>query len=152
MTHSHLTQERSVQAQLQTQVLAAAEALAVRTLTELADGCPQTRILAGTTNRGPAFVYLCERCADISMISIPAGGLRHRDPDDPTSRTRIATLALAGVLCETGAFIESDGTIRATFAVHVPGHSEPEWEITVDTPGEVGQAMHALRAAMPSRP
>lgn len=131
--------------QLQAEVVAAAEALAVRTLSTLSDGCTQTRILAGTTTRGPAFAYLCSTCADLSLVSIPAGGLRDRDPDDPTSRTRIATFPLAGVLCETGAYIESDGAIRATFAVHVPGHSEPDWEITVDDPGEVGHAMHAVR-------
>jgi hypothetical protein len=135
-----------VATQLQTEVVAAAEALAVQTLTDLSGGCPQTRILAGTTTRGPAFVYLCEQCGDLSVINIPAGGLRYRDPGDPTSRTRIATFPLTGVLCETGAFIESDGTIRATFTVHVPGNDEPDWEITVDTPETVGRACQSLRA------
>jgi hypothetical protein len=140
-----------VQTQLQTDVVAAAEAVAVRTLIDLADGYAQTRILAGTTTRGPAFVYLCEQSGDISVISIPAGGLRDRDPDDPTSRTRISTFALDGVVLETGAFIESDGTVRATFAVHVPGHGEPDWEITVDRPEEVGRALRAVRSARPVR-
>jgi hypothetical protein len=130
---------------LQSEALDAAEALAVRTLAELSDGCSQTRILAGTTTRGPAFIYLCPACGDLSVISVPAGGLRHRDPGDPTSRTRIATFPLRGVLCETGAFIESDGTIRATFAIHLPGHTEPDWELTLDSPAGVGHAMHAIR-------
>jgi hypothetical protein len=134
------------QLEQQSQVIAAAEALAVRTLDELSDGCDHVRILSGTTPRGPAFAYLCQRCADISVISIPAGGLRDRDPGDPTSRTRISTFPLSGVLCETGAFIESDGTIRATLTLHIPGHSEPEWEFTVDDPSAVGRAMHAVRA------
>ncbi|HET9657271.1 MAG TPA: hypothetical protein VFP72_18105 [Kineosporiaceae bacterium] len=131
----------------QAEVLAAAESLAVQTLDALSpDGCEHVRVLAGTTHRGPAFAYLCRRCADISVISIPAGGLRDRDPDDPTSRTRISTFPLSGVLCETGAYIESDGTVRATLALHVNGHPEPDWEITADDPAAVGRAVHAIRA------
>ncbi len=128
----------------QAEILAAAEALAVRTLDGLSDGCEQTKVLSGTTTRGPAFVYLCTRGADISVISIPAGGLRQRDPGDPTSRTRIATFPLAGILCETGAFIESDGTVRATLTLHLPGQAEPEWEVTVDDPASVGRAMRTI--------
>jgi hypothetical protein len=131
--------------QLQTEVVAAAEALAVRILIDLSDGHAQTRILAGTTSRGPAFIYLCEQSADLAVISIPAGGLRDRDPHDPTSRTRIATFSLAQVIVETGAFVESDGTVRATFSVHVPGHTEPDWEITAHDAAEVGRALREIR-------
>jgi len=130
----------------QADVLVAAELLAVRTLIDLSGGCEHHKILTGNTKRGPAFVYLCERCADLTVISIPAGGLRNRELGDPTSRTRIATLALDAVVLETGAFIESDGTIRARFAISLPGRSEPDWEIIVEHPTEVGVALVALRA------
>jgi hypothetical protein len=81
------------------------------------------------------------------VISIPAGGLRNRDPDDPTSRTRIITFALSAITVETGAFIESDGTVRAILAIHVPGDDELEWEIMVPSPTAIGDAVRALRAA-----
>jgi hypothetical protein len=129
----------------QADVLAAAELLAVRTLIELSGGCEHNKILTGNTKRGPAFVYLCERCADVTVISIPAGGLRNRELGDPTSRTRIATLAVDAIVLETGAFIESDGTIRARFAIGLPGRSDPEWEIIVERPAEVGVALRAMR-------
>lgn len=137
--------------QLQHQVVATAEALAVRILIDLSDGHAQTKILSGTTTRGPAFVYLCEQSGDLSVISIPAGGLRDRDPHDPTSRTRIATFRLDQVIIETGAYVESDGTVRAILAVHVPGHTEPDWEIAVHSAEEIGQALRALRAARGAR-
>jgi hypothetical protein len=129
----------------QERVLAAAEALAVRTLLELSGGCEQERLLVGNTKRGPAFAYLCARCRDLTVISVPAGGLRNREPDDPTSRTRISTLPLSGVVLETGAFIESDGTIRSLLSLHLPGHEEAEWELTVERPEQVGQALRRLR-------
>jgi hypothetical protein len=131
----------------QTEALAAAERVAVATLHELSHGCQPTKILSGSTKRGPAFVYFCTDCAELSVISVPAGGLRNRDPGDPTSRTRIATFALTSVVLETGAYIESDGTIRALFVIHLPGEDEPEWEITTDRAEAIGEAVAAVRTA-----
>jgi hypothetical protein len=115
--------------------LAAAEHLAVEVLGRL----------AGSTKRGPAFLHACSECGALTIVSVPAGGLRDRDPHDPTSRTRIATFALASVVVETGAYIESDGTVRSLFALHLPGRAEPEWEITTDSAEAVGSAVQALR-------
>jgi hypothetical protein len=125
--------------------LAAAEHLAVQVLEQLSPGCAYTRALAGSTKRGPAFLYACSQCGALSVISVPAGGLRNRDPGDPTSRTRIATFALASVIVETGAYIESDGTVRSIFSLHLPGKEEPEWEITTDRAEAVGACVQALR-------
>jgi hypothetical protein len=124
--------------------LAAAEHLAVEVLGRLSPGCDYVRALAGSTKRGPAFLYVCAQCGALTVISVPAGGLRDRDPGDPTSRSRIATFALASVVVETGAYIESDGTVRSLFALHLPGRPEPEWEITTDSPEAVGSAVRAL--------
>jgi hypothetical protein len=129
----------------QTEALAAAERTAVATLLELAPSCRHRRVLSGNTKRGPAFVYACEHCDDVSLISVPAGGLRNREPGDPTSRTRISTFTFSSVILETGAFIESDGTVRARFVVHVPGHAEPDWDLTVDHAESVGEAVAAIR-------
>jgi hypothetical protein len=129
----------------QAEVLAAAEHRALDTLGQLADGCTHRKVLTGSTKRGPAFVYFCDHCRHLSVISVPAGGLRMRDPGDPTSRTRLSTFAASDVIIETGAFIESDGTTRARFVVHLPGHPEPEWDLTSDTPLEVGAAISAMR-------
>jgi hypothetical protein len=129
----------------QIEALQAAERLGVQTLCELAVDCRYVKILTGNTKRGPAFVYACEHCADVSVISVPAGGLRDRDPGDPTSRTRLATYSWRSILLETGAFIESDGTVRGRLVIHMPGRSEPEWEITSDGAGPIGEALHILR-------
>jgi hypothetical protein len=129
----------------QNEALAAAERLAVATLHELSAGCEPVKILTGSTKRGPAFLYYCAEHADLSMISVPAGGLRNRDPGDPTSRSRISTFALASIAVETGAYIESDGTIRARFVLHVPNSDDPEWEINTDGAAAVGAAVAMLR-------
>jgi hypothetical protein len=129
----------------QAKALVAAEHLAVRVLEQLSPGCAHAKILTGSTKRGPAFLYACGHCAALTVVSVPAGGLRDRDPGDPTSRTRIATFALTSVVVETGAFIESDGTVRALFALHLAGRPEPEWEITTDRADAVGEAVRALR-------
>lgn len=133
----------------QAEALAVAEQVAVRALGRLSGGCEYQRILTGFTKRGPASVYLCATCSDISVISFPAGGLRNREPDAPTSRTRIATFRLPDIVLETGAFIESDGTTRARFVIHLPGHPEPEWDITTDQPEAVGAAVQAIRTLRP---
>jgi hypothetical protein len=130
----------------QAEALAAAERRAVETLAELSLGCEHHRILTGNTKRGPAFVYFCEHCRAVTVISVPAGGLRNRDPGDPTSRTRISTFALADIVIETGAFVESDGTTRARFVVHLPGSPDPEWDLTADRAAAVGEAVSALRS------
>lgn len=127
------------------EALATAERRAIETLGELSDGCAYVKILSGNTKRGPAFVYFCEHCRHLAVISVPAGGLRNRDPGDPTSRTRLSTFALGDVVLETGAFIESDGTTRARFVVHLPGNPEPEWDLTADQPTAVGEAVQSLR-------
>ncbi|HEY6797398.1 MAG TPA: hypothetical protein VI248_22210 [Kineosporiaceae bacterium] len=127
------------------EALAAAERLALEVLRELSPGCAYARALSGSTMRGPAFLYACGHCAALSIVSVPAGGLRARDPGDPTSRTRIATYPLASVVVETGAYIESDGTIRALLALHLPGSPEPAWEITTDRADAVGEAVVLLR-------
>lgn len=129
----------------QAEALAAAERRAVETLAELSVGCEHRRILVGSTKRGPAFVYFCDHCRRLTVVSVPAGGLRNRDPGDPTSRTRLSTFALGDVVVETGAFIESDGTTRARFVIHLPGNPEPEWDLTGDSAGGVGAALDALR-------
>lgn len=125
--------------------LSVAEQLAVRVLQELSPGCAQTKLLAGNTKRGPAFLYACGHCGSVSVISVPVGGLRDRDPGDPTSRTRIASFSHAAIAVETGAFIESDGTVRARLAIHLPGHPEPEWDLTADSPAAVGEVVRVLR-------
>jgi hypothetical protein len=130
----------------QSEILAAAEHLAASTLSGLSDGCQPAKVITGTTKRGPAFVYVCEHCGDLSVISIPAGGLRNHDPDDPTSRTRITTFMLHAVTVETGALIESDGTTRETLSLTAIGHSEPDWVIAAERPGAVGEAIQMLRA------
>jgi hypothetical protein len=129
----------------QAEALAAAERRAVETLADLAVGCEHRRILAGNTKRGPAFVYFCDHCRHVTVISVPAGGLRNRDPGDPTSRTRISTFALSAVTLETGAFVESDGSTRARFVLHLPGNPDPEWDLTADRAAAVGEAMAAMR-------
>ncbi|MEJ2578795.1 MAG: hypothetical protein P8Z68_06800 [Kineosporiaceae bacterium] len=134
-------------AQITDPVVAAAERIAVGVLIELSGGCVPTRILAGNTKRGPVFVYLCPQGPRIDIVSIPVGGLRNRAPDDPTSRTRVASYPLSGVTVETGAYIESDGTVRALFTVHVPADDDREWEIIAESVLAVGQAVTALRAA-----
>lgn len=131
---------------IEQEALAVAERRGVETLAQLSEGCAPRRILSGSTKRGPAFVYACDHCAHLSVISVPAGGLRNRDPGDPTSRTRLSTFALADVIVETGAFIESDGTTRARFVLHLPSNPEPEWDITADTATAVGEAVAALKA------
>ena len=130
----------------QGEALAAAERLALQVLGELSPGCAYARSLAGSTKRGPAFLYACVHCSSVTVVCVPAGGLRSRDPGDPTSRTRIATYRLAAIVVETGAFIESDGTVRALLALHLPGSPEPAWEITTDRAEAVGAAVEALRA------
>lgn len=130
------------------QVVATAEKVAIGVLTELSGGCPPERILSGNTKRGPAFVYLCRENAALSIVSIPAGGLRNRAADDPTSRTRIASFPLDRITVETGAYIESDGTVRALFTAHVPNDEELEWEVIAGSAAEVGQAVQALHEAM----
>jgi hypothetical protein len=134
----------------QAEALALAEHRAVETLAELSVGCGHRRVLAGSTKRGPAFVYFCAHCRHLTVISVPAGGLRNRDPGDPTSRTRLSTFALGDVLVETGAFIESDGTTRARFVIHLPGNPEPEWDLTSDA-AAVGAAVEALRGTPETR-
>jgi hypothetical protein len=129
----------------QSEVLTAAEQLAARTLSGLATDCRPTKIMTGTTNRGPAFLYVCEHCGDLSVISIPAGGLRHHDPDDPTSRTRLVTFMLHAVTVEIAALIEPDGTTRATLALTTIGRGEPDWVITAERPAAVGEAVQVLR-------
>lgn len=129
----------------QSPALVAAEQLAAQVLGQLGPGCSGSRVLTGNTKRGPAFVYACAHCATLSVISVPAGGLRDWHAGDATSRTRIATFWLPSVILETGAFIESDGAIRALFAVHLPGRPEPEWEITTDSAEAVGEAVRRLR-------
>jgi hypothetical protein len=128
------------------EALAVAERLAIQVLESLSPGCGYTKALTGSTKRGPAFLYACGHCAGLTVISVPAGGLRDRDPGDTTSRTRIATFALASVVVETGAYIESDGTVRALLALHLPGSPEAAWEITTDRAESVGDALLALRA------
>jgi len=129
----------------QIEALAVAERRALATLADLSAACEYQRVLVGNTKRGPAFVYHCPHCRHVTVISVPAGGLRNRDPGDPTSRTRISTFAVSDVVVETGAFIESDGTTRARFAIHLPGHPEPEWDLTTDQAASVGAAVEALR-------
>jgi len=123
-----------------------AERTALRTLGELGPGCDPVRVLAGSTKRGPAFVYVCAHCTEVTVVSVPVGGLRDRAAGDPTSRTRISTFSLDRVLLETGAYIESDGTVRARFAVHLPGHDEPEWDVFADRAAAVGEANAAIRS------
>lgn len=129
----------------QSEALAVAEHRAVETLADLSIGCDHHKILSGMTKRGPAFVYFCDHCRHLTVVSVPAGGLRNREPGDPTSRTRLSTFALGDVVVETGAFIESDGTTRARFVIHLPGNPEPEWDLTTDQPSAVGEAVLALR-------
>jgi len=129
----------------QGEALATAERLALEVLAKLSPDCSAGKVLTGSTKRGPAFLYACGHCATLTVVSVPAGGLRSRDPGDPTSRTRIATFALTAVVLETGAFIESDGTVRALLALHLPGNLEPAWEITTDKPEAVGEAVLALQ-------
>jgi hypothetical protein len=129
------------------QIVATAEKVAIGVLTELAGGCAQERILSGNTKRGPAFVYLCRENAVLSIVSIPVGGLRNRSADDPTSRTRIASFPLDRITIETGAYLESDGTVRALFTAHVPHDEELEWEVIAGSAAEVGQAVQALNVA-----
>jgi hypothetical protein len=131
----------------QAEALATAERRAVETLADLSVGCEHHKILSGNTKRGPAFVYFCDHCRHLTVVSVPAGGLRNRDPGDPTSRTRLSTFAIGDVVIETGAFIESDGTTRARFVVHLPGVPEPEWDLTTDRAASVGEAIQALRSA-----
>jgi hypothetical protein len=126
------------------QIVATAEHMAIGVLAELSGGDSPERILTGNTRRGPAFVYLCRDSEFLSVVSIPAGGLRNRAPEDPTSRTRIASFPLNRVTVETGAYIESDGTIRALFTVHVPDDDELEWEIIAHSTEDVGKAVRAL--------
>jgi hypothetical protein len=126
------------------QIVATAEHMAIGVLAELSGGDSPERILTGNTRRGPAFVYLCRDSESLSVVSIPAGGLRNRAPEDPTSRTRIASFPLNRVTVETGAYIESDGTIRALFTVHVPDDDELEWEIIAHSTEDVGKAVRAL--------
>jgi hypothetical protein len=130
----------------QGEALATAERLALQVLARLAPACTYAKVLTGNTKRGPAFLYGCGHCAAVTVVSVPAGGLRSRDPGDPTSRTRLATFALAALVIETGAFIESDGTVRALLALHLPGDPEPIWELTTDHAQAVGDATEALRA------
>jgi hypothetical protein len=130
------------------EIVAIAEKVAVGVLTELSGGCTPERILSGNTKRGPAFVYLCQKHASLSIVSIPAGGLRNRAKNDPTSRTRIASFPLDRVTVEVGAYIESDGTVRASFTVHVPNDDELEWEIIAGSAEEVGRAAQALTGAV----
>ena len=130
----------------QGEALATAERLALEVLSKLSPGCAYARVLSGSTKRGPAFLHACAHCATLTVVSVPAGGLRSREPGDPTSRSRIATFALDAVVVETGAFIESDGTVRALLALHLAGNPEPAWEITTDTAEAIGEAVVALRS------
>ena len=127
------------------EALVSAERLALQVLDQLSPGCTYAKILAGSTKRGPAFFYACAHCAALTVVSVPAGGLRSRDPNDPTSRTRIATFPFGSMVVETGAFIESDGTVRALLALHLPGNLEPVWEVTTDGAEAVGEAVEILR-------
>ena len=139
------------QAEALAEALATAEHLAVQVLEgQLSPGCSYTKLLAGSTKRGPASLYACADCGAVTVVSVPAGGLRVRDPHDPTSRTRLATFPLSALVIETGAFIESDGTVRGLLTLHLPGHPEPEWEITVDGAVAVGEAIRGLRG-LPGR-
>ncbi|MDQ1289171.1 MAG: hypothetical protein QG622_2737 [Actinomycetota bacterium] len=125
-------------------MLTLAEHRGVDALKALSPGCEPHRILHGNTKRGPAFVYLCDHCARLSLVDIPVSGLRNHEPGDPSDRTHLSTFALTEVIIETGAFIETDGTLRARFALHLPGEAEPTWNLSADSASDVGEAVASL--------